>query len=40
MDLEPGFTIQLNHAMNNAWIGDMVVKVEGKINTHYVWDEE
>lgn len=39
MDLEPGFTIQLNHAVNNAWIGDMVVKVGGKINTHYVWDE-
>ena len=39
MDLAPGFSIQLTHADNNSWIGDMVVKVNGKIITKYVWEE-
>jgi hypothetical protein len=40
MKLEPGFTIQITHLVTQLWIGDIVVKVNGRLQTSFTWDRE
>lgn len=40
MYLEPGFMIELTHAVSGLWIGHIKVKVNRKFETDFVWDEE
>ncbi len=40
MFLEPGTVIQITHADTSMWIGDIIVKVNRELSTHFTWDED